>query len=241
MDEPMENPGFGKEEELNEFMDDDQDEEVEEWLMAPVTPLRATMTVPRTYEVIDDLCVRISNLEYRHKELVKKMEIVSDAEVAGSIAIGEIHPRVTTLEGQIELLSDYECEIKYHPGKANVVADVLSRKERFKPRRVRAMSITIHSGLKTKILEAQGEAFKDLKAPAEWLRGLETHFERRDGGRIYFFDRIWIPSGGGIRKVGTTVKEKQEKDKSGTKPDKRREAWKSPAVLKANHSQESKK
>ncbi|GKD01364.1 hypothetical protein Tco_1171638 [Tanacetum coccineum] len=78
----------------------------------------------------------------------------------------------------IELLSDYECEIKYHPGKANIVADAFSRKERLKPRRVRAMSITIHSRLKTKILEAQSEDFKDLKASTEWLRGLERHFKQ---------------------------------------------------------------
>ncbi|GJT95697.1 putative reverse transcriptase domain-containing protein [Tanacetum coccineum] len=55
--------------------------------------------------------------------------------------------------------------------------------------------------LKTKILEAHGEASKDLKAPAEWLRGLEKQFERRDYGGIYFFDRIWIPSVGGVRKL----------------------------------------
>nr|GEX72884.1 hypothetical protein [Tanacetum cinerariifolium] len=75
MDEPMENLGFDEEEELNEFMDDDQDEEVEEWLMASVTLSRAIVTVPSTYEVIDDLCVRMSNLKYWHEELVKKMEI----------------------------------------------------------------------------------------------------------------------------------------------------------------------
>ncbi|GJV30284.1 putative reverse transcriptase domain-containing protein [Tanacetum coccineum] len=36
----------------------------------------------------------------------------------------------------IELCSDYDCEICYHPGKANVVADALSRKERVKPKRI---------------------------------------------------------------------------------------------------------
>ncbi|GKB23992.1 putative reverse transcriptase domain-containing protein [Tanacetum coccineum] len=54
-----------------------------------------------------------------------------------------------------------QCEIKYHLGKANVVADALSRKERVKPRRVRAMAVTIQFGVKGLILAAQGEAFKD--------------------------------------------------------------------------------
>ncbi|GKC24770.1 putative reverse transcriptase domain-containing protein [Tanacetum coccineum] len=54
----------------------------------------------------------------------------------------------------IELFSDYECEIRYHHGKANVVADALSRKEQVKPRRVRAMAMTIQSGVKEMILAA---------------------------------------------------------------------------------------
>ncbi|GJV07559.1 putative reverse transcriptase domain-containing protein [Tanacetum coccineum] len=36
----------------------------------------------------------------------------------------------------LELLANYDCEIRYHPGKANGVADALSRKERIKPLQV---------------------------------------------------------------------------------------------------------
>ncbi|GJY67737.1 putative reverse transcriptase domain-containing protein [Tanacetum coccineum] len=58
----------------------------------------------------------------------------------------------------IELFSNYDCKIRYHSGKANVVADALSRKERIKPRRIRAMNMTLQSSIKDKILAAQEEA-----------------------------------------------------------------------------------
>ncbi|GJW87678.1 putative reverse transcriptase domain-containing protein [Tanacetum coccineum] len=66
----------------------------------------------------------------------------------------------------LELLSDYDCEIRYHPGKANVVADALSRKERIKPLRVRALVMTIGLNLPKIILNAQAEARKE-ENPAE--------------------------------------------------------------------------
>ncbi|GJS19691.1 putative reverse transcriptase domain-containing protein [Tanacetum coccineum] len=90
----------------------------------------------------------------------------------------------------IELFNDYDCEIRYHLGKANVVADALSRKEWMKPRRARAMSMTIHSSIKVKILEAQSEAFKNVNTPAEMLRVLDKQFERKEDGGLYFVEQI---------------------------------------------------
>ncbi|GKC30618.1 putative reverse transcriptase domain-containing protein [Tanacetum coccineum] len=62
----------------------------------------------------------------------------------------------------IKLFSDYECEIRYHPSKVNVVADALSRKERVKPKRVRAMNMILHSSIKDIILAAQKEAVDEF-------------------------------------------------------------------------------
>ncbi|GKB27350.1 retrotransposon protein, putative, ty3-gypsy subclass [Tanacetum coccineum] len=54
----------------------------------------------------------------------------------------------------LELLVDYDCKIRYHPGKANVVTDALSRKEQIKPLRVKSLVMTIHPNLPSQILKA---------------------------------------------------------------------------------------
>ncbi|GKA06778.1 putative reverse transcriptase domain-containing protein [Tanacetum coccineum] len=101
---------------------------------------------------------------------------------------------------RIELLSDYDCEIRYHPGKANVVADALSRKEKEKPIRVRALVMTVYPDLSEKILKAQTEAMKEENVKAENLgRLIKPIFEIRSNGIQYFDKRIWLPLYGGIR------------------------------------------
>ncbi|GJV59533.1 hypothetical protein Tco_1465633 [Tanacetum coccineum] len=55
----------------------------------------------------------------------------------------------------VELFSDYGVEIRSQIGKANVVTDALNRKERVKPKRVRAMNMTIQSSIKDRIIGAQ--------------------------------------------------------------------------------------
>ncbi|GJZ65795.1 putative reverse transcriptase domain-containing protein [Tanacetum coccineum] len=71
---------------------------------------------------------------------------------------------------EIELFSDYDCEIRYHHGKANVVADALSRKER--------------------------EVVDEI---AVLKKGLDEMIEQRSDGTLYYLDRIWVPLKGEVR------------------------------------------
>ncbi|GKA25571.1 putative reverse transcriptase domain-containing protein, partial [Tanacetum coccineum] len=94
----------------------------------------------------------------------------------------------------IELLSDYDCEIRYHPGKANVVADALSRKERIKPLHVRALMMTVHNDLPKQIREAHKEAMKRKYVRKENLgRLIKPIFEFRPDGTRCFGNRVWLP------------------------------------------------
>ncbi|GJU95065.1 putative reverse transcriptase domain-containing protein [Tanacetum coccineum] len=72
----------------------------------------------------------------------------------------------------LELLSDYDCDIRYHPRKANVVVDALSRKEREPPLRVRALVMTISLELPKQILNAQTEARKPENIRSEDVGGM---------------------------------------------------------------------
>ncbi|GJT35047.1 putative reverse transcriptase domain-containing protein [Tanacetum coccineum] len=108
----------------------------------------------------------------------------------------KIHKKnYTTYDLELGAIELY-CEIRYHPGKANVVVDALSRKERVKPKRVRAMNMTLQSSIKDRILTAQKEAVDEF---AGLQKGLDEMIEQRSDGTLYYLDRIWVPLKGEVR------------------------------------------
>ncbi|GKC49889.1 retrotransposon protein, putative, ty3-gypsy subclass [Tanacetum coccineum] len=113
----------------------------------------------------------------------------------------------------LELLSYYDCEIRYHPEKANVVADALGSKEREPPLRIRALFITIGLDLPKQILNAQTEARKPENLKKEDVGGMLLEnskdpkkvrmekLEPRADGTLCFNGRSWLPCYGDLRTV----------------------------------------
>nr|GEW00863.1 hypothetical protein [Tanacetum cinerariifolium] len=100
---------------------------------------------------------------------------------------------------------DYDCKIRYHHGKANVVAGALSRKERIKPLRVRALMITIGLDLPKQILRAQTEARIPENLKSKDVGGMLIEnskdpekpkmekLEPRADGTLCLNNRSWLP------------------------------------------------
>ncbi|GJS51233.1 putative reverse transcriptase domain-containing protein [Tanacetum coccineum] len=104
-----------------------------------------------------------------------------------------------------ELLSNYDYDIRYHPRKADVVADALSRKERVKPLRVRALVMTIGLNLPKQILEAQIEALKLENLTAEDVGCMlrqdlrKERLKPRVDGTLCLNNMSWLPCYGDLR------------------------------------------
>ncbi|XP_022014164.1 uncharacterized protein LOC110913651 [Helianthus annuus] len=99
----------------------------------------------------------------------------------------------------METLNDYDCEIRYHLGKTNVVADALSRKERVKPIWINVKSIELKNSLNERLLAAQKEPVLEANLPNEKLGATVDQLSPGSDGILIFNGRIWVPIHGGLR------------------------------------------
>lgn len=101
----------------------------------------------------------------------------------------------------METLNDYDCEIIYHEGKANVVADALSRKEREVPKRVRALRLELKLDLIGQIKDAQDIAVKAENLEKEGMKGMLEQLTKGEDDILRLNKRIWVPITGDLREI----------------------------------------
>ena len=99
----------------------------------------------------------------------------------------------------VELLNDYECEIRYHPGKANVVADALSRKSHLSSTVLH--SIQLRTDLESQIRAAQSMSIAEGNLYNKMSCGAEKFLELKPNGIYYYVNRVWIPDRNGLRQL----------------------------------------
>ncbi len=130
----------------------------------------------------------------------------------------------------LELIKDHDLEVHYHPGKANVVADALSRKSHCNHLRMEGMApelkeelaqlnlhivprgrintIDIQPLLRTQIEEAQKDIEEIREVKARLAAGRAQEFSTDEKGVLWYKKRIYVPEQGGLR--GLILKEAHE-------------------------------
>ena len=112
----------------------------------------------------------------------------------------------------MELIKDYDCMIDYHPGKANVVSNALSRKSMQTLRALNAhLSLTddntmvaeliARPSLLNRVLEAQKRDEKVSAIVSQIGNGKETKFIVNEKGVLHYKDRVCVPDDNYLRKA----------------------------------------
>ncbi|GJX86962.1 putative reverse transcriptase domain-containing protein [Tanacetum coccineum] len=184
-------------------------ESIKDWA-SPNTPILALPKGAKNFIVYCDASNKGLGVVLMQNEKViayalRQLKIHEKNYTTQDLELGAVEELNMRQRRWLEFPSDYDCEIRYHLGKANVVAGALSRKERIKPLRVRALVMTIGLDLPKQILETHTEARKPKNLNAKDVGGLlienlresdnprKEKLEPRADGTLCLNNRSWLP------------------------------------------------